>query len=440
MAIQPKATDDPDAAPVEDRIRALRARIDPMMGADVNPDASDATLSAIEEALNLSPQPGKADTSRMPKIDDTQDLARRLNADEPLRRRIEPDSAPISPSSKPANDDRRSVGQILQTLQYRPKRTGYVIAAVISAVWLGMVGVYALGARGTGMGQAGIALLALAAFGPVAFFFIVASLSQRLQEMRHTARSMSEVAIRLADPGSFSTEQVMVLSQAIRREIASMGDGVERALARAGELELMVHTEVSNLERSYADNERRMRSLIDELASEREAIVTNADRVRQSVSNAQETISREVAEAGSRITEHVNDAGAQINTLLEGQAEEIARQLRLTGTELIRTLSDQGDSYLSKLTDTGEALTMRLLDSTNQFTSTMAERAEAVEMQLQACSRMLSERIDTAALRVAETISDRSDTLVKRFDEASERVHNAIIVNGGDLSNTLVAC
>ena len=122
MAIQPKATDDPDAAPVEDRIRALRARIDPMMGADVNPDASDATLSAIEEALNLSPQPGKPDNARMPKIDDSQDLARRLNADEPIRRKVEPDPAPVSPSSKPANDDRRSVGQILRVVDLRHAR------------------------------------------------------------------------------------------------------------------------------------------------------------------------------------------------------------------------------------------------------------------------------------------------------------------------------
>jgi hypothetical protein len=328
-----------------------------MMGADVNTDASDATLSAIEEALNLAPQTGKAEPSRMPKIDDSQDLARRLNADEPIKRKSDPEPAPVSPSSKPANDDRRSVGQILQTLQYRPKRTGYVIATLISAGWLAMSGVYALGVRGSGMGQIQMAMLSLAAFGPVAFFYIVASLSQRLQEMRHTARSMSEVAIRLADPGSFSTEQVMILSQAIRREIASMGDGVERALARAGELELMVHTEVSNLERSYADNERRMRTLIDELASEREAIVANADRVRQSVANAQETISREVVEAGARIAEHVNEAGAQINTSLEGQAEEIARQLRITGEEMVRSLSVQGDGFISTLTETGEALT-----------------------------------------------------------------------------------
>ena len=89
---------------------------------------------------------------------------------------------------------------------------------------------------------------------------------------------------------------------------------VERALARAGELELMVHTEVSNLERSYADNERRMRTLIDELASEREAIVANADRVRQSVTNAQETISREVVEAGARIAAGLVSATASAST------------------------------------------------------------------------------------------------------------------------------
>jgi len=62
---------------------------------------------------------------------------------------------------------------------------------------------------------------------------------------------------------------MVTLSQAIRREVASMGDGIERALARASELETLVRSEVSNLERSYSDNERRVRSLIDELASER---------------------------------------------------------------------------------------------------------------------------------------------------------------------------
>ena len=37
-----------------------------------------------------------------------------------------------------------------------------------------------------------------------------------------------------------------------------MGDGIERAIARASELEVLVHNEVSSLERSYNDNELKI--------------------------------------------------------------------------------------------------------------------------------------------------------------------------------------
>ena len=39
-------------------------------------------------------------------------------------------------STLAANDDRASIGQILQTLQRRPSRTPYVIAGVFSAAWI----------------------------------------------------------------------------------------------------------------------------------------------------------------------------------------------------------------------------------------------------------------------------------------------------------------
>ena len=448
MATQQKPTEESEAAQVEDRIRALRARIDPMIAADAKLDGADATMSAIEEALNLTPQDlrGEAeqrriDTLRLPKVDDSQDFAKRpLSADvgsDFPRRRVDLDPPPVSPSSRPANDDRRSVGQILQALQYRPSRTAQFIAAGMSAGWLAMVGVYALGARSVPLDQAAAAMLVLASVGPVAFFFMIATLTQRVQEMRHTARSMGEVAVRLADPDSFTTEQVMILSQAIRREIASMGDGVERALARAGELELMVHNEVSNLERSYADNERRMRALIDELSSEREAIVTNADRVRQSVTSAQEMISREVAQAGSRIAEQVNEAGVHVNALLGGHAEDITSQLRAAGEDMVSTLSSQGEGFIQKLMDTGDSITGRLFDSTKLFASTINDRAESVEQQLQICSNAIGDRIDAATARIADTISERGDGLISRFAETSERIHSSVIIQAQELADTL---
>ena len=49
-----------------------------------------------------------------------------------------------------------------------------------------------------------------------------------------------------------------------------MGDGVERALARAAELEALVHNEVAALERAYNDNELRIRGLIEDLANQRD--------------------------------------------------------------------------------------------------------------------------------------------------------------------------
>jgi hypothetical protein len=114
----------------------------------------------------------------------------------------------------------------------------------------------------------------------VVLFFVAAMLAVRSQEMRLVARAVGEVAVRLAQPETFSSDAVMSVSQAVRREVAAVGDGIERAVARAGELETLVRSEISTLERAYSDNEIRMRSLVDELITQREAIVTNAERVR----------------------------------------------------------------------------------------------------------------------------------------------------------------
>ena len=169
-----------------------------------------------------------------------------------------------------------------------------MIAAGLSVLWAGMWGIYAwtnwaaLFGEGADVPRSQLALYLLGIVGPIVFFFVTATMARRAQEMRLTARSMTEVALRLAEPEAAATEQMVTLSQAIRREVASMGDGIERALARAGELETLVRSEVSNMERSYGDNERRIRALIDELSSERESLLVNADRVRNAISGAHE--------------------------------------------------------------------------------------------------------------------------------------------------------
>ena len=82
-----------------------------------------------------------------------------------------------------------------------------------------------------------LAGLAALFFAPVLLFYFLASLAWRGQEMRMIAQSMAQVAIRFSEPEAAAADSMVTVGQAIRREVAAMGDGVERAIARAGELE-----------------------------------------------------------------------------------------------------------------------------------------------------------------------------------------------------------
>ena len=80
-------------------------------------------------------------------------------------------------------------------------------------------------------------------FLPVILFFMMAYIVVRAHEMRQVSNAMTQVAMRLVEPENVAKESVVNVGQAIRREVASMSDGIERALARASELEVMVHNE-----------------------------------------------------------------------------------------------------------------------------------------------------------------------------------------------------
>ena len=98
------------------------------------------------------------------------------------------------------------------------------------------------------------------------------------------AQSMAQVAIRFSEPEGAASDSMVTVGQAIRREVAAMGDGVERAIARAGELETLVANEVAALERAYSDNEVRIRALLQDIAHQRDNLVGQAEQVRSAIS------------------------------------------------------------------------------------------------------------------------------------------------------------
>jgi hypothetical protein len=323
-------------------------------------DPAAAALSAIEEALQLNVEPealtaqsespklefhlpssrmdAPEPTPRLPEIAQDDFAPRRAEA-EP-RAAIPPSALPSG--ARPANDDRPSAGQILQSLQSHSDSSVITVAVLASALWSGLWIGYILFSHGAVFAGSpfnpNAALAVFALIGPVIFFLAMGLVVRRAQEMRQTARSMAEVAIRLTEPEALAAEQVVTLSQAIRREVASMGDGIERALARASELETMVRAEVASLERTYGDNERRIRLLLNELASERESISVNADRVAAALGAAQNAVAQELDSATRALADKLGQTGERIAATLESKGGEIEAAFAHSGESLTRQI------------------------------------------------------------------------------------------------------
>ena len=207
-------------------------------------DPADAALSAIEEALNLgAPAASDARPDKLPDADEGFVLPREpVQEDGPLRGPAERGTA-FGSRRTPANDDRESVGQMLYMLQQRPPSTAYWITGLLALVWLvaGLALLHisfdlpliSLLSGSTYRDIPGVLGALVAVVLPPLFFLVLGALIWRIQEMRYVARSMSQVAFRLVEPETIASDSIASVGQAIRREVAAMGDGIDRALARA---------------------------------------------------------------------------------------------------------------------------------------------------------------------------------------------------------------
>ncbi|MGI9423338.1 MAG: hypothetical protein ACR2PA_09095, partial [Hyphomicrobiaceae bacterium] len=186
----------------------------------------------------------------------------------PARRR------PAGPSREriAANDDAPSIGGLIYALNQKPSNKPFVYASAGSGIWAALAAGFAYGfiLRDVSFegGLAGLVshpsfLTAFATLvGPIVLFWFLAFLSWRIEELHLRSTAMTEVAVRLAEPDRMAEQSVASLGQAVRRQVSFMNDAVSRALGRAGELEALVHNEVSTLEQSYEENERKIRGLI----------------------------------------------------------------------------------------------------------------------------------------------------------------------------------
>ena len=288
-----------------------------------------------------------------------------------------------------ANDDAPSIGGLIYALNQKPSRRPFGIATAASAVWtvitLG-VAAYFWGneiVSGAGLsaflGRPELLSLIATIVGPIGLMFAVAVISYRAEEMRLRSSAMTEVAVRLAEPDRMAEQSVASLGQAVRRQVSFMNDAVSRAIGRAGELEALVHNEVSSLERSYADNEQKIRGLIQELSGERNALFSTSERV--------------------------------------------AGTLRSLGSEvpgLIETLSSQQIKLAKIIEGASQNLTQlegAIATQSGNFETVVGERTQRLETVLGEYTQALSGTLDSRMEQIGTTIASRTGDLQLVFEE-----------------------
>lgn len=373
--------------------------------AAASPRADSATPARSAPAAPGAAPPPPGATPPPPATDDEAE-----DADDPAPRRVAR-RRPAGPARNriAANDDVPSIGGLIYSLEQKPSNKAFRIAAFASAGWAVIaVGFAALSlwneAATTTWGALLMRPSTLGLFAavvvPIAVIWFLALLGWRAEELRLRSSTMTEVAIRLAEPDRMAEESIASLGQAVRRQVGFMNEAVGRAIGRAGELETLVHNEVAHLEHSYEENERRIRGLIQELTSERLALSATSGSFNETL----RTLGAEVP----ALIEKLSNQQVNLAKIIQGAADNL--------TSLETTLSTSVNSLEGQLGTRTTHLQNVLEGYTGALKLALDTRTEQMQIMLEDHTTRLGETLDGHGDRLAGALGQRTETMQQMLE------------------------
>ncbi|MEL6423426.1 MAG: hypothetical protein AAFQ42_13410, partial [Pseudomonadota bacterium] len=258
---------------------------------------------------------------------------------------------------------------------------------------------------------------------PVAVFWFLAVLVWRAQELHLMSSAMTEVAVRLAEPDRLAEQSIASLGQTVRRQVMSMNDAINRSLGRAGELEALVHSEVAALERAYHENEIRIRTLINELVSERQSLTNNSDRVSDTIRGIGNEVRKEIVAASEVAAQSLSSAAHELTQEVQRSGSQLTARIQATNDQTAHLMSESGNALLTSLGDMNKRIGVEvptLLDKLAGEQTRLTKIVEGAGRNLAALETALGERVDGLETSLGDKTEVLRDTLqhkIKDFDD-----------------------
>jgi hypothetical protein len=342
-----------------------------------------------------------------------------------------------------ANDDVPSIGGLIYALEQKPSNKVFRYAAIGSAVWavVGLiVGALTL-APDWQAGQPLSSLLlhpttfytATAIIAPIAVIWLLALLSWHIASLALKSATMSEVAIRLAEPDRTAEQSIASLGQAVRRQVSFMNDAVSRALGRAGELEALVHNHVAELERSYEHNERRIRDLINELGGERHALLdtsTNVTETLKTLGTEIPTLIEKLSTQQLTLRGIIANAGENLASLEGSLATATGRFENAVGSRTLQlqsVLEDYTTAFSSALGARTEQMRVTFDGYMQTLDTTLGNRTENLQTVFEEYARALDTTLSNRAQALDIQLVERTRSLDEAFQKRLELFDDQIV-------------
>lgn len=339
--------------------------------------------------------------------------------------------------------------------------------ALFALVWVSLVVALAAGEHGGDMlgpafwlSGSGVTLVLQAAL-PVLLVVAMGKFEVRLRTLSAQSDDTLAMMTRIAEPEPVSSRNIVSIRHAMRKELAALNDHLDRSLNKTGEIEAAIKREVGMLEHSFADNERRMLGLVQELARQRETVVATTEQVRDVVRANRETLNVELAslatqvlEAGNYARGAVEEVGNELRSEMAAQGSDFAEMLRQVVSERIEPvsemlgahvqsldalLSDGNGGVIAAFEAHGKDLVTRLDTTWGRISSDLASRSKMVEDVAGRLVGVIDESLESSVNKLENRIKSASLEIVGVLDGATEQAAQKIVEVGSASGDDLDA-
>lgn len=274
---------------------------------------------------------------------------------------------------------------------------------------------------------------------PLVVVRLMGAIRRRMDEFEVASERLAASIERLSEPASWVGSNILPIRSAVSSELKALNEQLDRSLDKTVEIESRIRQEVDAIERTFADNELRLGTLVHELSLQRDTVVGATDRVRSVVKESREAmsselleLSRQLIESGNYVRGTLEEVNVDVTAILAGVAEGMAQQVNDVVTQRIDPVVirlDEGVRSAGELMSSGAASVKAVLEG----------HQDELRAALSAALERLNDVMDARSNSAMEHLKGAEDFISQGLDGAVTRLEGRLQTSSAEYLRVVAA-